>query len=50
LYTDGNLETFREEYEEMSVHERAMENKPLTAGTIIGIAAMLAFLFTVLPV
>ncbi|WP_254832828.1 restriction endonuclease [Haloglomus salinum] len=32
FYDEANLETFREEYEAMAVHEKAMENPPLVGG------------------
>jgi restriction endonuclease Mrr len=35
FYDEQNLEAFREEYAEMPLHERAMENKPLVGGGIL---------------
>jgi restriction endonuclease Mrr len=35
FYDEQNLEAFREEYAEMPIHEKAMENKPLVGGSIV---------------
>jgi restriction endonuclease Mrr len=35
FYDQENLETFREQYAEMPIHERAMENKPLVGGGVV---------------
>jgi len=35
FYDDENLDAFREEYEAMPFHGKAMENKPLVAGTAL---------------
>ena len=43
FYDDENLQEFREEYEEMEVHEKAMENKPLVGATAVALAVLLYF-------
>ncbi|MDB2294570.1 restriction endonuclease, partial [Halorubrum ezzemoulense] len=35
FYDDQNLETFREEYADMPLHEKAMENKWLVGGSVV---------------
>jgi len=35
FYDEENLEAFREEYAEMSLHEKAMENKQLAGGSVV---------------
>lgn len=35
FYDEDNLEEFREKYDEMGVHEKALENLPLLAGVIL---------------
>jgi restriction endonuclease Mrr len=35
FYTEQNLRTFREEYAQMPIQERAMENRPLVGGGIV---------------
>ncbi|TKX59726.1 restriction endonuclease [Halorubrum sp. ASP1] len=35
FYDEENLETFREEYAGMSIHEKAMENKLLAGGSVV---------------
>ncbi|MFT4892135.1 MAG: restriction endonuclease Mrr [Halobacteriales archaeon] len=35
FYDENNLNAFREEYAAMPIHEKAMENKPLVAGSVI---------------
>ncbi|MFA9518120.1 restriction endonuclease [Halopenitus sp. H-Gu1] len=42
FYDEGNLESFREEYEQMAFHEKAMENKPLMGGSVL-VALLLIF-------
>jgi restriction endonuclease Mrr len=42
FYDETNREQFRERYEAMAVHEKAMENKPLAAGIVV--AALLLVL------
>jgi restriction endonuclease Mrr len=45
FYDDQNLETFRAEYDEMPLHRKALENKPLTGGgllaTVLAVVGML---------
>jgi restriction endonuclease Mrr len=48
FYDETNLETFRKKYEQMPIHEKAMENKPLTGGSVLVVlllvlGALLAF-------
>lgn len=43
FYDEENLEEFREEYDEMAVHEKAMENKPLVGVTAVALAVLLYF-------
>jgi restriction endonuclease Mrr len=45
FYDEDNLEAFREEYEAMPPHEKAMENKPLVAGAVL--AALLVAVYVV---
>jgi len=40
FYDESNLETFREEYQAMPIHQKAMENKPLAVGAVIGVALL----------
>jgi restriction endonuclease Mrr len=47
FYDKENLETFREEYAEMPLHKKAMENKWLAGG---GVVAMLLFVIGVLVI
>jgi restriction endonuclease Mrr len=35
FYDEDNLEAFREEYAQMPIHEKAMENRPLVGGGVI---------------
>jgi len=35
FYDEANLEDFREEYAEMPLHEKAMENPPLVGGSAV---------------
>jgi restriction endonuclease Mrr len=35
FYDEENLEAFRKEYAEMPLHEKAMENKLLTSGSVV---------------
>jgi restriction endonuclease Mrr len=35
FYDTENLETFRDEYEQMPIHEKAMENTPLVVGAVL---------------
>ena len=37
FYDEDNLDAFREEYEEMPLHEKALENKPLAVGTVLAV-------------
>jgi restriction endonuclease Mrr len=46
FYDQNNLEQFRTEYEAMPVHEKLMENTPLTAGLILGVLGLLVFVLT----
>jgi restriction endonuclease Mrr len=46
FYDQDNLERFRTEYEAMPVHEKLMENTPLTAGMILGVLGLLVFVLT----
>ncbi|WP_222919483.1 restriction endonuclease [Natrinema sp. SYSU A 869] len=41
---EENLETFREEYEAMAPHRKAMENKPLAASAVISALLVVAML------
>ena len=43
FYDEENLQEFRDEYEEMEVHEKAMENKPLVGATAVVLAVLLYF-------
>jgi restriction endonuclease Mrr len=48
FYDEDNRDTFREEYEQMPIREKAMENKPLTGGSmlvglLLVLGALLAF-------
>lgn len=43
FYDETNLEAFREEYDAMPIHEKAMENVPLAVGTVL--CALLVALF-----
>jgi len=45
FYDEENLEAFREEYAEMPIHEKAMENKPLVGGGIVTILLVMFGLF-----
>ncbi|RXK49386.1 restriction endonuclease [Halorientalis pallida] len=44
FYDRENLDTFRTEYESMPVHEQLMENRPLTAGLLLGVLGLAFFL------
>jgi restriction endonuclease Mrr len=47
FYDEENLEAFRREYERMPVHEKAMENPPLVAGSVLtGLLVVFALLST----
>lgn len=37
FYDKNNLETFREKYAQMPIHEKALENKPLTGGGVLAV-------------
>ncbi|MBZ6496375.1 restriction endonuclease [Natrinema longum] len=37
FYDEANLEAFREEYEVMPLHRKAMENVPLAAGAVVSV-------------
>jgi len=41
FYDEQNLEAFREEYAAMPIHEKAMENKVLTAGGVVTAVVLL---------
>jgi len=43
FYDERNLERFREEYEEMRAHEKAMENKPLVGVAVVALAVLFYF-------
>nr|WP_244605328.1 restriction endonuclease [Halorhabdus rudnickae] len=43
FYDEENLETFRDEYEEMAWHEKARENPPLVAGMLLSTLLVLTF-------
>jgi len=45
FYDEDNLETFREEYEQMPIHEKALENKPLAAGVVVSVLLSVIVLF-----
>jgi restriction endonuclease Mrr len=46
FYDEENLETFREEYAAMPIHEKAMENRPLVAGGVVLTAVFVWFVLT----
>jgi len=46
FYDEGNLEAFREEYAEMPVHGKALENPPLVASTALVAIVAVAVLLT----
>ncbi|RDZ39534.1 restriction endonuclease [Haloferax sp. Atlit-4N] len=46
FYDEANLEEFRSEYEQMALHEKAMENTPLVGGLLISIVLLLGFTLT----
>lgn len=50
FYDEANLAAFREEYEAMAAHEKAMENPALVAGTVVALVVMLVVLAGALPV
>ena len=43
FYDRENLERFRTEYETMPIHEKLMENTPLTVGLVLGVLATMLF-------
>jgi restriction endonuclease Mrr len=47
FYDEANREEFREEYAEMSIHQKAMENPPLVGGVAVALA-MLVFALVLL--
>jgi restriction endonuclease Mrr len=47
FYDEANLEQFRDEYAEMPIHVKAMENPPLVGGVAVGLA-MLVFALVLL--
>lgn len=44
FYDEGNLEAFREEYDELPAHMKAMENKPMVASTVAMVLFAMLFL------
>jgi restriction endonuclease Mrr len=46
FYDRDNLEQFRTEYEAMPIHEKLMENTPLTPGMILGVLGVLVFVLS----
>jgi len=46
FYDEDNLEQFREEYEAMPPHEKAMENKPLVAGAVLLVLLVVTYVVT----
>ena len=46
FYDEGNLEQFRREYEAMPIHRKALENKPLVAGTVAVAVLFVLFVLT----
>ena len=46
FYEEENLEAFREEYEEMPIYEKALENRPLVAGSLIGTILVVVMLLS----
>ncbi len=44
FYDDANRDRFREEYAAMAIHEKAMENVPLVAGTLAAVVVVLVIL------
>jgi restriction endonuclease Mrr len=47
FYDEENLEAFREEYAEMPIHEKAMENKPLVGGGLVATLLVIVGLLVV---
>jgi len=43
FYEEDNLEEFRDEYEGMPVHRKAMENKPLVGVVAVGLVSLVVF-------
>lgn len=43
FYDEENLDEFRDEYEEMEVHEKAMENKPLVGAAAVALFLLIFF-------
>jgi restriction endonuclease Mrr len=41
FYDEANLQAFRQEYEAMPLHEKAMENVPLAAGAVFSVLLVL---------
>jgi restriction endonuclease Mrr len=41
FYDQENFESFREEYDAMALHEKAMENIPLAAGSVVALGILL---------
>lgn len=46
-YDTKNLETFREEYASMPIHEKAMENKWLAGGTAVTMLVLIVGLLVI---
>jgi len=44
LDRSANRDRFREEYAAMAIHEKAMENVPLVAGTLAAVVVVLVIL------
>jgi restriction endonuclease Mrr len=50
FYDEENRDAFREEYEAMPFHEKAMENTPLAVGTAVVLVLFLLGIFASLGV
>jgi restriction endonuclease Mrr len=46
FYDEQNLESFREEYDAMALHEKAMENIPLAAGSVVALMILVVGVLT----
>jgi restriction endonuclease Mrr len=46
FYDEANRDSFREDYEAMPAHEKAMENPPAVAATVVGVLLVVLFLVT----
>ena len=48
FYDDQNLEAFREEFAEMPLHEKAMENTLLAGGSVVATLVLVVGLFVII--